>query len=101
MIIYLQYAIGIYLISLLLLLPLFSANGDSTDKLLKPLPLAVSFILLYYGFHFIVNTKITGNALYEMDLSMTPYWVPFLLGSLCIVVGFKFLYEGYIKKYLD
>ncbi len=97
MIIYLQYAIGIYLILLLLLVPISVANGDSTDKLLKPLPLAVSLILLYYGFHLIVNKKIAGNALYKMDLSMTPYWVPFLLGSLCIVVGFKLLYEGYIK----
>ena len=101
MIVYLQYAIGIYVILLLLLVPVFAINGDSTDKLLKPLPLVLSFILLYYGFHLLVNKKIAGNALYEMDLSMTPYWVPFLLGLLCIVVGFKILYEEYIKKYLN
>ena len=97
MIIYLQYAIGIYLISLLVLIPISTANGNSTDKILKPLPLAISFILLYFGFHLIVNKKISGNALYEMDLSMIPYWVPFLLGLLCVIVAFKLLYEGYIK----
>ena len=97
MITYLQYAIGIYFISLLLLLPLFALNGNSTDKLLKPLPLAASLILLYYGFHLIINKKIAGNALYEMDLSMIPYWMPFLLGLFCMIVGFKLLYEGYIK----
>jgi len=99
MIIYLQYAIGFYLILVLVLLPIFIGNDDSEQviKFLKPMPLAISFFPLYYGYHLIINKKILGNEFYEMDLSMISYWVPFSLGLFLIIIGFKILYESYIK----
>ena len=98
-IIYLQYAIGVYLILSLVIIPLFLGNDNlkQLDRFLKPMPLAISFFPLYYGYHFIINKKIIGNELYEMDLSMLPYWVPFLLGLSCIYLGLKILYESYFN----
>ncbi len=62
------------------------------------MPVAISFILLHFGYHLVINRKIVGNELYEMDLSMIPYWIPFSLGTLCIIVGFMILYKGYMKN---
>jgi hypothetical protein len=73
-------------------------NSEQIFKFLKPMPLAISFFPLHYGYHLIINRKIIGNELYEIDLSMTPYWVPFILGLFLIIIGFKILYEGYIKS---
>ena len=97
-IVYIYYAIGIYLILALVLLPiLLLSDSNDANIFLKPMPAAISFFPLYYGYHLIINKKIPGNTLYEIDLSMIPSWTTFLLGLFLIIIGFKILYESYIK----
>jgi hypothetical protein len=99
MIVYIQYAIGIYLLLALVLVPILTLDdADKTSKFLKAMPAAISFFPLYYGYHLVIHRKIPGNALYEVDLSMIAYWVPFSLGLFFLFTGFIILYKGYFQE---
>jgi uncharacterized membrane protein len=97
--VYIQYAIGIYLLLVLVLLPILTlGDADEASKFLKPMPAVISFFPLYIGYHLVAHRKIPGNAFYEVDLSTVPYWVPFSLGLFLLFGGLILLYKGYFQE---
>jgi len=98
-IVYIQYAIGIYLLLTLVFVPLLIlGDANEASRFLKPMPAAISFFPLYYWYHLLIHRKVPGNALYEVDLSMIAYWVPFSLGVFFLFVGLIILYKNYFQE---